>query len=124
MLALYRMCALHQSLLSALLLSGDVTSDAESIATQLQMTDANIWNGLKTQNSVQIAQTDSISWHCKAGSWNICVTSSRFFGLPKAVGLSRHLASSEGALMAAAAELVEDLGAIFIGGAAASDGYG
>lgn len=63
LLALYRMCALHQSLLSALLLSGDVTSDAESIA----------------------------------------------------VGLSRHLASSEGALMAAAAELVEDLGAIFIG---------
>eukprot|EP00435_Cladocopium_sp_Y103_P051642 s568_g16.t1 len=32
-----------------------------------------------------------------------------------AVGLSRHLASGEGALMAAAAELVEDLGAIFRG---------
>lgn len=63
LLALYRMCALHQSLLSALLLSGDVTLDAESIA----------------------------------------------------VGLSRHLASGEGALMAAAAELVEDLGAIFRG---------
>ena len=30
----------------------------------------------------------------------------------------------EESLMAAAAELVEDLGAIFIGGAAASDGYG
>ena len=56
---------------------------------------------------------------------HLCYFESIFlFGLPKAVGLSRHLASSEGALMAAAAELVEDLGAIFIGGAAASDGYG
>ena len=58
-----RMCALHPSLLRAVLLSGDVTFDAESIA----------------------------------------------------VGLSRHLASSEAPLMAAAAELVEDLGVIFAG---------
>ena len=58
----------------------------------------------------------------------MCNTLSTFlvnlFGRLKAVGLSRHLASSEKALMAAAAELVEDLGAIFIGGAAASDGDG